>query len=155
MKICISTTGSNLDAPVDPRFGRAQYFLIVETDSLQFEAIPNQGLSMARGAGIASAQMITSTGVKTIITGNMGPNAFMVLQGSGIKIYGNVLGMTARQAIEEFKKGNLKEMSDSTVPGIGPANNQGMIPPNAPPAGFGRGQGGGMGGGRGRGGRGR
>jgi len=96
MKICLSSTGNNLDSPVDPRFGRAQYFLIVDSESLQFEAIPNQGMGMARGAGIAAAQMIASSGTQAIITGNMGPNAFMALQGSGIKIFGGVFGFDLR-----------------------------------------------------------
>ena len=134
MKICITTAGPNLDAPVDPRFGRCQFFLMVDSETLKFKAIPNQGMGAMRGAGIAAAQIVASSGVQVIITGNIGPNAFMVLQSAGIKTYAGVFGVTARQALEAFKNDQIPETPGPTAPGIGP--------------------GGGFGGGRGRGGRG-
>ena len=120
MKICITAAGPNLDAPVDTRFGRCQVFLIVDTENQKFEAIPNQGVGAMRGAGIAAAQMIVSSGVKAVITGNVGPNAFMVLNQSGIKIYAGVFGITARKALEAFKNNEIPEVSAPTAQGIGP-----------------------------------
>jgi len=140
MKICITTMGPNLDAPIDPRFGRCQFFLMVDSESLKFEAIPNQGMGAMRGAGIAAAQIVASSGAKAVITGNVGPNAFMVLNQSGIKVFAGVLGVTAKQALEAFKNGQIPETPGPTAPGIGPGG------------GFGGGRG--PGGGRGRGGRG-
>jgi len=76
MKICVSASTNSLEAPVDPRFGRCPYFMIVDSETLQFEAVPNMASGAMSGAGIQAAQTIASRGVKVLITGNVGPNAF-------------------------------------------------------------------------------
>lgn len=75
MKIAISATGPSLDAEVDPRFGRCQYFLIIDPDTMEFEAIDNTNKMASGGAGIASAQAVAQKGVQVVLTGNCGPNA--------------------------------------------------------------------------------
>lgn len=120
MKICITTMGPNLDAPIDPRFGRCQFFLIVDTETLKFEAIPNQGMGAMRGAGIAAAQIVASSGAQAVITGNIGPNAFMVLNQSKIKVFAGVFGVTAKEALELFKNKQISETPSPTAPGLGP-----------------------------------
>jgi predicted Fe-Mo cluster-binding NifX family protein len=87
MKIGISATGKDLDSLLDPRFGRCAYFLMVDTDTEEFEAISNPGISAGGGAGIQAAQEITKQGAKEVITGHCGPNAFDVLVAGGVKIY--------------------------------------------------------------------
>jgi len=134
MKVCISSVGNNLDSAVDPRFGRCAFFLIVDSETGQFEAIANPGANFGGGAGIAAAQLVASHGVKAVISGNFGPNAFGVLQSAGIKIYAGVFGVTVKQALENFKNNKLNEGNQPTGP-----NFMGM-------------PGGGMGGGTGRGG---
>ena len=79
MKICVSSTANNLDAQLDPRFGRCPYLLIVDTETMQFEAIPNLAAGTSGGAGIQAAQTIANKGAKVVITGNVGPNAFKAL----------------------------------------------------------------------------
>lgn len=132
MKICVTASGSTLDAPVDPRFGRATYFIIVDPETMAFKAVPNAAAGAMGGAGIQAAQTITREAVDVLITGNVGPNAFQALASTGTKIAVGAYG-TVREVIEKYKKGELTETRAPTVEGH-----------------FGRGRGGGMGMGRGR-----
>jgi predicted Fe-Mo cluster-binding NifX family protein len=114
VKIAVSAFGTNLEAPVDSRFGRCPYFVIVDTDNMQFEAVPNVSKSTPSGAGIQAAQTIASKDVKTLLTGNIGPNAYQALSAAGIKIVTGVSG-TVIEAITKYKKGELKESNSPTV----------------------------------------
>jgi len=116
MKICVSATANSLDASVDPRFGRCPYFLIVDSETMQFEAIPNMASGAMGGAGIQAAQIIAGKGVKAVITGNVGPNAFQALSAARIQIITGAYG-TVREAVEKYKKGELKGISAPTVGG--------------------------------------
>jgi len=116
MKICVSSTADSLDALVDPRFGRCPYFIIVDLDTMQFEVVPNVASGAMGGAGIQAAQIIVSKGVKVVITGNVGPNAFQALSAAGIKIITGAYG-TVREVIEKYKRGDLKETGSPTVGG--------------------------------------
>jgi len=116
MKICVSSAADSLDAPVDPRFGRCPYFIIVDLDTMQFEVVPNVASDAMGGAGIQAAQIIVSKGVKAVITGNVGPNAFQALSAAGIKIITGAYG-TVREVIEKYKRGDLKETGSPTVGG--------------------------------------
>jgi len=114
MKVCVTSEGQGLDSTVDPRFGRCKYFVFADTDTLEFEAVTNPNIDSMGGAGIQSAQVVASKGAKAVITGNVGPNAFQTLQAAGIKIYIGASG-TIKEAIENFKKGELKETSNASV----------------------------------------
>jgi len=114
MKICISSTDKNLDADVDPRFGRCQFFLIIDTDTMNFDSISNEGIMASGGAGIKAAQTVAKTGANIVITGNIGPNAFQTLQAAGIKVITGVNGHI-KNIIEKFKNGELKETNIPTV----------------------------------------
>jgi predicted Fe-Mo cluster-binding NifX family protein len=116
MKICVTAIANNLDAQVDPRFGRCPYFIIVESETMKFEAIPNLSQNAPSGAGIQAAQTVTSKDAKVLITGNVGPNAFQALSSAGIKIVTGASG-TVREVIERYKRGELKETSTPTVRG--------------------------------------
>ncbi|RLI17791.1 dinitrogenase iron-molybdenum cofactor biosynthesis protein [Candidatus Bathyarchaeota archaeon] len=116
MKICVSASTNSLEAPVDPRFGRCPYFMIVDSETLQFEAVPNMASGAMSGAGIQAAQTIASRGVKVLITGHVGPNAFQALSAAGLKIVTGVSG-TVRDVIERYKRGELKETGAPTVGG--------------------------------------
>jgi predicted Fe-Mo cluster-binding NifX family protein len=117
MKICLCATGPDLDSQISPVFGRCPYFLIVNSESKEFKAIPNLGIQTGRGAGVAAAQTIISEKAGVVICGNFGPNASSVLQMSGIKIYPGVFGLTIKGAINKYNKGELKEMKIPSVPG--------------------------------------
>jgi len=114
MKVAVSATGNHLDSPIDPRFGRCAYFLIVDTEDMSFEAFPNEGGTLGGGAGIQSAQFVSSKGAQVAITGNCGPNAVNTLSAAGIKV---ILGQggTAKEAIERFKRGELRAVSEANV----------------------------------------
>jgi len=133
MKVCISAVSDNLDAQLDPRFGRCQYLVIVDTETMEFEAIPNTSASAPGGAGVQTAQTVANKGVKAVITGNVGPNAYRVLSSAGIEIIPGASG-TVREVIEKFKRGQLrKTTTDPTTPtgfgthlGVGGGMGRGM-----------------------------
>ena len=114
MKICVTAQGSDLSALVDLRFGRCQYFIIVDPESLKFEAIGNPNIQAMSGAGIQSAQFIANKGVKTVLTGNVGPNAFQALQAAGIEVIVGVSGVV-RGVIERYKKGEPRSTQGPSV----------------------------------------
>jgi predicted Fe-Mo cluster-binding NifX family protein len=145
MKICVTAGASGLDAPVDPRFGRCPFFIVVETEGMTVESIPNSSAGSSGGAGIQAAQAVAKLGVTALITGNVGPNAHATLNAAGIEIYQQA-GGSVREAVEKFKKGELAKLSGASVP---PHAGMGR---GGPGAGMGRG-GGGRGQGSGGGGR--
>lgn len=114
MKIGVSSTGENLDANVDQRFGRCKYFLIVDTESMEFEVLSNENAMASGGAGIQAAQTIAKTGAEIVVTGNVGPNAFQTLSAAGMKIFTGASG-TIKESIEKYKKGELKETEAPNV----------------------------------------
>ena len=120
MKIAASATDGQLDASIDPRFGRCQYFVLVDSDTMNFEAFPNTSLTAPSGAGIQAAQTVANKGAKLVITGRVGPNAHQMLSSAGIKIITGVYG-TVREAIEKFKRGQLREITIAppTIMGFG------------------------------------
>jgi len=91
MKICVTTTTSSLDAPVDPRFGRCPYFVIVDSETMQYEAISNPALHVASGAGIQAVQLIANKGVEVVITGKCRTSCVLSLIGHGDKGRGQSL----------------------------------------------------------------
>jgi predicted Fe-Mo cluster-binding NifX family protein len=117
MKIAVTSTGKTLESPVDPRFGRAAYFVLVDTDTGAFEAHDNaQNLNAAQGAGIQSAQTVSRLGAGAVITGHCGPKAFRTLRAAGIQVVVGAEG-TVAQAVEAFKSGKLKPAESSDVEG--------------------------------------
>jgi len=133
MKIAVSATVPGLDAEVDPRFGRCQYFIIVDPQTMEFEALDNSNAMAAGGAGISTAQMIAGKGVEVVLTGNCGPNAYQTLSAAGIQAITGVSGKI-KDAIEAYKAGKLQP---NTQPSVGSHYGMG--------AGMGRGAGRGMG----------
>lgn len=116
MKIAVSANGPTLDANIDSRFGRCQYFVIADTDTMEFEALENSGALAGGGAGIATAQTLVNKGLEVVLTGNCGPNAYQVLSAAGIKVVTGISGKV-REAIEDYKSGKLKASSEPNVPG--------------------------------------
>jgi predicted Fe-Mo cluster-binding NifX family protein len=101
-KICITSKGKDLEAEIDPKFGRSQYFLIVDPHTLEYEVIDNSSIEAAQGAGIQSAQLISSKDVGILLTGDCGPNAQKVLQSSGITVITGVSGKI-KDALSKYK----------------------------------------------------
>jgi predicted Fe-Mo cluster-binding NifX family protein len=114
MKICVSSTGENLEANVDPRFGRCRYFLIVDSDTMNFDSILNDSYMASGGAGINAAQTVAKTGAKIVITGNIGPNAFQTLQAAGIKVITGANGFI-KDIVKRYNDGDFKETDIPSV----------------------------------------
>ena len=139
MRIAISATGPTLDAEVDPRFGRCQYFIIVDPETMEFEALENSNAMAAGGAGISTGQMIVGKGVEVVLTGNCGPNAYQVLSAAGLQIITGVSGKI-KDAIEEYKLGTFSAAQQPNV-----ADHFGVSYGGGMCGGMGRGMGRGMG----------
>jgi predicted Fe-Mo cluster-binding NifX family protein len=117
MKVVVTSQGTNLDSPVDPRFGRAKHFLLVDTDTMQATAHDNtQNLNAPQGAGIQAAQAVYKLGAGAVITGHVGPKAFTTLQAAGVAVHLGASG-TARDAIEQFRSGRLQLAETANVEG--------------------------------------
>ena len=108
MKVAVTSQGKELSSQVDPRFGRAKYFIVVDTDSGEFTAHDNsQNLNAAQGAGIQAGQNVIDLGAQAVVTGNVGPKAFRTLEAGNVKIYIGATG-TVGEAIEQLKTGKLQ-----------------------------------------------
>lgn len=117
MRIAISSQGRNLDSMVDPRFGRAPYFIIYDTETDKFEAVDNnQNIMAAQGAGVQTSQNVVNQNVEMVISGNFGPKAFHVLSEAGIKTALWARGKVS-QAIELAKNNQLKITDSANVEG--------------------------------------
>ncbi len=107
-KIAVTSEGPTLDDRVDPRFGRAAGFVVVDLDTMETEYIDNgSSQSMAQGAGIQAAENVVRAGAGALLTGYVGPKAFAALSAAGIKVGQDLEGLTVREAIERYKKGDV------------------------------------------------
>ncbi len=117
MKIAISAKGKGLDDEIDPRFGRAAYFIIVDPETMEFKAVDNtQNIEAMQGAGIQAARTVAEEGAGVLITGHCGPKAFVTLQAAKINVAVNVSG-TVGEAIEKFKRGEISYTKAPNVEG--------------------------------------
>ncbi len=117
MKLAITSEGESLQSAMDPRFGRAKFFIVLDTETQASVAVPNtQNLNAAQGAGIQAGKKIVELGVKTLITGHVGPKAFTTLQAGNVEIYTGASG-TVGEAVEQFKAGTLKAAQGADVEG--------------------------------------
>lgn len=105
MKLAITSMGDTLDSKVDPRFGRAAYFIVGDSEIMDFTIIKNENVA-GSGVGISSAKLVIDAGAKAVLTGNCGPNAERTLSAAGVNLYTGVSGIVA-DAIECFKDGKL------------------------------------------------
>lgn len=117
MKLTVTSQGQQLSSPVDPRFGRAKYFIVVDTETGDFSASDNsQNLSAAQGAGIQAGKNVVDLGAQAVVTGHVGPKAFATLQAGGVAIYTGATG-TVADAVEQFKAGKLQQSNGADVQG--------------------------------------
>ena len=147
MKVAVSSSGKDLDAQVDPRFGRCAYFIIVDTDDMSYDFYNNDNIALGGGAGIQSAQFVASKGAKVVLTGNVGPNAVKTLSAAGVEVIVGQTG-TVKEAINTYQKGNLNAVSEANV-----SDHHGVGSDTVPQESLSQVAGGGVGRGMGRGGR--
>jgi predicted Fe-Mo cluster-binding NifX family protein len=117
MKIAVTSQGANLDSQVDPRFGRAAYILIVDTETFEFKVLDNkENANALKGAGIQAASMVSDKSADALLTGYCGPKAFMTLEAAKIRVANNVEG-TVRDAVKSFNEGKLTFADKANVEG--------------------------------------
>jgi predicted Fe-Mo cluster-binding NifX family protein len=117
MKVAVTSQGKEPANEVDPRFGRAKWFLVIDTETGESEPYDNAvNLSAAQGAGIQTAKNVADLQADAVITGNVGPNAFRTLQAANVKIF-LTQKKTVQEAIDLFKAGKLKEVDQANVQG--------------------------------------
>ncbi|HPT64628.1 MAG TPA: NifB/NifX family molybdenum-iron cluster-binding protein [Acetomicrobium sp.] len=106
MKLAVTAQGKDLDAALDPRFGRCQYFIIIDLDAGEHEAVVNKYSTEAGGAGVQCAQLLADYGIDVLVTGKVGPKAARALEETGIEVYTMASG-TVREATEAYREGKL------------------------------------------------
>ena len=117
MKIAVTSTGTDLDSQVDPRFGRALYIVIVDSETLDFEVLDNkENVNALKGAGIQAASMVNDKGAEVLLTGFCGPNAFKVLKAAKIGV-ANDAGGSVRDAVKAYLNGKLPLSDRANVEG--------------------------------------
>lgn len=117
MKVAFTTSGNDLNAPLDSRFGRAPKFLVYDLDTNTFSVIDNrQNLNAAQGAGIQSAETVARSGAGGVVTGHCGPKAFRVLSAAGVGVF-TTDAPTVAAALERYRAGELAETKGADVEG--------------------------------------
>ena len=117
MKIAVTSTGNELISDMDPRFGRAKYFVIVNSETLEYDVAENkQNLNLPQGAGIQAAKTIVDHKADVLISGNCGPKAYDVLNAAGIEVVTGAKGRVI-DAITQYKSGHLKAVGGPNVEG--------------------------------------
>jgi len=117
MKVAVTAQGPQLTSAVDPRFGRARCFVVVDTETGQWSAADNaQNLNAAQGAGIQAGRTVVGLGVEAVISGHVGPKAFATLRAGGVAVYTGATG-TVAAAVEQFKAGKLDKADGADVEG--------------------------------------
>lgn len=119
MKLVITTSTGSLDGPYDPRFGRAQFFCLVDSESGEFEAMANPGIHASGGAGVQASQIVAEAGVEAVVSGHFGPKAHASLSAAGLRMFMAPAGedLTGRELLERFQQGTLVEATGPGSPG--------------------------------------
>ena len=114
MKIILTATSPNFDSEIEPRFGRAAYFVFVDVDTLEWQAYPNPGAGASGGAGTQAAQYIANQGAQAAVSGAFDPNAYNALKAVGIAMDPMGASQTVRETVEHFKDGQLAPVGRPT-----------------------------------------
>jgi predicted Fe-Mo cluster-binding NifX family protein len=115
MKIVITANSDKIDQPFNPRFGRADYFILVDSDTQEWEAHANPAAQARVGAGPQAVQFIAEQGADIVVSGRFGPKAFSALQAAGIKAYVASDG-TINDVLQQFLEGQLEQAIAATSP---------------------------------------
>ena len=114
MKVAISAYGQDLDSEINPRFGRCDFLLIVDTDTMAYDSFPNESMNLGGGAGIQTASFVISKGIQAVLTGSCGPNAMEVFNSAGVAVYPGQTG-TVAQAVNRLKNNELTNSTQATA----------------------------------------
>jgi predicted Fe-Mo cluster-binding NifX family protein len=114
MKICLTSQGDSLESQLDPRFGRSAFFIFVDSETEEFEVIENTQVQATGGAGIQAGMTIVEKGVKVLLTGNVGPNAYHTLQAGGVEIITGASG-SVKEVLRKYQQGAFKSTGSPNV----------------------------------------
>lgn len=117
MKIIITASSNKLDQAFNPRFGRADYFILIDSETRAWEAFPNPAATSGGGAGPQAVQFISAKGAEIVISGRYGPNAFSALEAAGIQAYIASDG-TVNHVLQQFLDGQLEQAGGASGPGM-------------------------------------
>lgn len=117
MNIIVTATSPSIDAQVDPRYGRGAYFIVIDSDTMAWQAHSNPGVGASGGAGSLAAQFAANQQAGAVISGDFGPNAYNALQAAGIAMYLLGSSATVKEAVENYKAGLLKSVGAPTGQG--------------------------------------
>lgn len=117
MKIILSAASPSIDAPIDPRFGRGAYLIVVDPNTMEWTAHPNPGVGASGGAGTLTAQFVAQQQVRTVVSGDFGPNAYATLQAAGVEMRLFGTSATVREAVERYKAGTLESIDKPSKSG--------------------------------------
>ena len=117
MKLVITASAPDIEAAVDPRFGRGANFIVVDSETLQWEAHENHAVNASGGAGSQAAQFVAQQGAEAVISGDFGPNAYIALAAAEIKMYLLGSSKTVREAVANLAAGTLTQVDAPTGPG--------------------------------------
>ncbi len=110
MLVAVSATGPEIDRAVHSQFGRCDCFLLVDSETLEARSLPNAFSGAASGAGTACVQMLFDEKIEAVISGQVGPKAYEALQGADVPVYICPQGLTVREALQRFSRGDLRKM---------------------------------------------
>ncbi|NCA98026.1 MAG: dinitrogenase iron-molybdenum cofactor biosynthesis protein [Clostridia bacterium] len=125
MRVIVTSTGPTIDSQMDPRFGRAEYFLIIDSETMNTTAIDNASRHASGGAGIAAAQAVIDARVDVLVTGHLGPNALNVLKDTKIALYEGAQA-TVAENLNQLKAGQLKPVSSTGPSHLGQGGGMGQ-----------------------------
>lgn len=115
MRVLVTTVEPSLDSELERKFWRAKYFVIADTDTYEWEAIPNPGAPTAHAAGTRGGLLAINQHIDATISGDYGPNCYVVLEAAGIPMYQCGQCKTARDAVTAFRTGHLQVVYGPTV----------------------------------------
>jgi predicted Fe-Mo cluster-binding NifX family protein len=117
MKIIITASSDKIDQPFNPRFGRAEYFILIDSETREAQAFANPAMDARGGAGPQAVQFIAAHQPGAVISGRFGPNAFSALEAAGVKVYVASSG-TVSEVLDQFLAGRLSQVSEASGPGM-------------------------------------
>lgn len=114
MKVAITASEKDFNAHIDERFGRCRYFVFVDTDSMDIEAIENSAALLSSGSGAPAAYIVLNHAAEAVLTGRIGPTAADILSHSGIPVYTGIDG-SVQDALQRFNEHSLTKVEGPTV----------------------------------------
>lgn len=115
MKIAITSSGNKNTSSLNPRFGRCEFFIIIDTDTKEWQAFENPAVGAHGGSGAQAAQFVANQGIKAIISGRYGPNAYTALEAAGLQAFVSTQ-KTVDVALDKFLAGELEQVTAATGP---------------------------------------